>query len=139
MVRWIATTVLALLLTVSSAQAAEPNVALDELKERCRIYAAEVFAKDYGDHLKIEGKDIYYNYQAHYNAHLNKCFFLEIAAILEKKNDMALTYRLFDLFEKREYGSYTQSTQGAFFCKVQETVCRSKSEWDNLIKPYMDE
>ena len=138
MVRWITTmTVLALLL--SSAQAAEPNAALDELKERCRIYAAEVFAKDYGDHLKIEGKDSYYNYQAHYNVHLNKCFFLEITSILGKLNDMALTYRLFDLFEKREYGSYTQSTQGAFFCKVQEAVCRSKSEWDNLIEPYMDE
>jgi hypothetical protein len=85
-------TVLALLL--SSAQAAEPNAALDELKERCRIYAAEVFAKDYGDHLKSEGKDSYYNYQAHYNAHLNKCFFLEITSILGKLNDVALTYRL---------------------------------------------
>jgi hypothetical protein len=119
--------------------AAEPDAVLYQLQERCGKSAAEVFAKLYSNgYVKLEGKDFHFNYQAHYNAHLNKCFFLEISGSFEKNNTTP-EYRLFDLLENREYGSFTQTPDGMIFCNVQETTCSSRSEWDILVKPYMNE
>jgi hypothetical protein len=40
----------------------------------------------------------------------------------------------------RDYGSFQKDTEhGVIACIVQDTLCRSEAEWDNLIKPYMDE
>jgi hypothetical protein len=118
---------------------AEPNAELYQLQERCGKSAAEVFAKLYSNgYVKFEGKDFHFNYQAHYNAHLNKCFFLEISGSFEKNNTTP-EYRLFDLMENREYGSFTQTLDGMIFCNVQETTCSSRSEWDILVKPYMNQ
>ena len=128
---------LATTVSMSAAAAAEP-AELYQLQLRCGKNAAEVFAKDYGN-----GTDDGYsfNYQAHYNAHLNKCFFLLISTFNEKDN-VIQSYYLSDLFENREYGPFSQSTKiGVFECNVLNTVCSSssKSEWDNLVKPYLDE
>ena len=132
--------VIALATTVSmfAATATAEPAELYQLQLGCEKNAAEVFAKDYGN-----GTDDGYsfNYQAHYNAHLNKCFFLLISTFNEKDN-VIQSYYLSDLFESREYGTFAQSTKlGVFECNVLNIVCSSssKSEWDNLVKPYMDE
>jgi hypothetical protein len=123
--------------SMSAAAAAEP-AELYQLQLQCVKNAAEVFAKDYGN-----GTDDGYsfNYQAHYNAHQNRCFFLLISTFNENDN-VIQSYYLSDLFENREYGTFSQSTKiGVFECNVLNTVCSSssKSEWDKLVKPYMDE
>jgi hypothetical protein len=122
-----------------AAAAAEPNAALDQLQDRCGKSAAEVFANDYNNG---KGDDEYsFSYQAHYNAHLNKCFFLLMSTFNEKDNVIQLYY-LSDILENREYGTFSQSTKlGVFECNVLNIVCElgSKSEWDNLVKPYLDE
>jgi hypothetical protein len=82
-----------------------------------------------------------FTYQAHYNAHLNKCFFLLISSFPEPDN-LTQMYLLYDLLENREIGGFTQDTKhGVMECNVQDTVCSppSKSEWDNLVKPYLEE
>jgi hypothetical protein len=48
-------------------------------------------------------------------------------------------YELWDLLENREYGSFQKEDEGVSACIVQDTLCRSKAEWDKLLKPYMDE
>ena len=104
--------VIALATTVimSATTFAEPNAVFYQLQLRCGKNAAEVFAKDYGN-----GTDDGYsfNYQAHYNAHLNKCFFLLISTFNEKDN-VIQSYYLSDLFENREYGTFSQSTKMVF-------------------------
>jgi hypothetical protein len=115
---------------------AEPNAVLYQLQERCGKTAAEVFRRDY-ENVTIKGaENWHFNYQAHYNAHLNKCFFLEISKSFEKNN--TTSYRLFDLLENREYGGFSE-INNYVFCNVLDTACMSKTEWDNLIKPYMEE
>ena len=97
---------LATTVSMSAATAAEP-AELYQLQLRCGKNAAEVFAKDYGN-----GTDDGYsfNYQAHYNAHLNKCFFLLISTFNEKDN-VIQSYYLSGLFENRDYGIFSQSTK----------------------------
>ena len=119
----------------AASAAAEPNTAL---QERCGKYAADAFAKEYGN-----GTDDGYsfNYQAHYNTHLNKCFFL-LTSTFNEQDNIIQSYYLSDLPEDQEYGTFAQSTKlGVFECNILDTVCSlgSKSEWDNLIKPYMEE
>jgi len=141
--------VIALATTVvmfAEAATAEPNAVLYQLQERCGKFAAEIFRKDYdngkGDHGERWG------YQAHYNARLNKCFFLVIETYTEENkraqsDDLPFKtsqrYELWDLLENREYGSFQKEDEGVSACIVQDTLCRSKAEWDKLLKPYMDE
>jgi hypothetical protein len=104
--------VIALATTVimTAAAAAEP-AELYQLQLHCEKNAAEVFARDYGT-----GTDEGYsfNYQAHYNAHLNKCFLLLISTFNEKDN-VIQSYYLSDFFENREYRTFSKSTQKLVF------------------------
>jgi hypothetical protein len=140
--RLIAGLVLATLVTAF----AEPNVALYELQERCGKLAAEVFAKEYanGKVSRVGDKVMPFDYQAHYNARLNKCFFLEMSSSFGKnsKGEMNETrgFRLFDILENREYGIFTSDPElGTYPCLVRETECHSEPEWNALVKPYMED
>ena len=89
-------------------------------------------------------------YQNHYNVKLNKCVMaLEIRAVMEDVGWNTLT--LYDAFEHKEFASYIWRTQpGKKFsevppvtCTVQapsggELACRSREEFDELIKAYME-
>jgi hypothetical protein len=138
--------IVGLLLAMPVAALAEPNVALYELQERCGKVAAELFAKEY-DHGKVSrvgDKVMHFDYQAHYNARLNKCFFLEMSSSFGKnsKGEMNETrgFRLFDILENREYGTFTSDPElGTFPCFVQDKECRSEPEWNVLVKPYMED
>jgi hypothetical protein len=88
-----------------------------------------------------ENGQIVVNYENHYSAHLNKCFFLEISVIYERKGGSSKMMRLFDLNENKEYGVFvsgpTESTP--LECVVRGQVCRSESEWRQLLKPFMED
>jgi hypothetical protein len=134
--------VIALATTVimfAEAVTAEPNAVLYQLQERCGKFAAEIFRKDYDNGKGDDGER--WGYQAHYNARLNKCFFLVISIYTDTEPlKMTYVYTILDLLENREYGNFQRDTElGVIACTVQNTLCRSEAEWDNLIKPYMDE
>ena len=80
-----------------------------------------------------------FNYENHYSARLNKCFFLEIAVSHKPTNSKIM--RLFDLNENKEYGTFvsgpTESTPLA--CVVRGNTCRSESEWRQLLKSFMED
>jgi hypothetical protein len=129
------------LLCSGTYASAQPNKVLYELQERCGKRAAEVFNREYGPGSNTKGDQIQFNYENHYSARLNKCFFLEIAVSYEKeKSTSSKIMRLFDLNGKRQYGTFvsgpTESTPLA--CVVRGKSCQSESEWQQLVKPFME-
>jgi hypothetical protein len=102
---------------------AEPDVALYQLQERCGKHAMQVFQKDYdgGKPMKTGDQMTYFNYQAHYNARLNKCFYLEMGMFVDSKSSSSL-FRLYDLLENKEYGSFsTHTSHGVTLIALCET------------------
>src|SRR5258708_2273501 len=102
-----------MLAATAAAAAAEPNVALYQLQERCGKRAEEIFRHDWG-------REPLANFQAHYNVRLNRCF------VIERSSSGGMsTQVLFDANENKEYGSCTRSFEKTqwFMCSVGETAC----------------
>jgi hypothetical protein len=134
------------LLCFSTYVSAQPNKELYELQERCGKRAAEFFRREHSPPVaKIEHGQMRFNYENHYSAQLNKCFFLEIANTYERidgKPTISKRMRLFDLNDNKEYGVFVASICdgcGPMACSVQDKGCRSESEWRQLIKPFMED
>jgi hypothetical protein len=90
-----------------------------------------------------DGQDIT-TYQNHYSAALSKCFYLMIVTgVNYKKQPSHTTTRrtVFDLNENKEYGIFfKRSDQSApTQCTVQQKVCHSEREWQELLNPYMEQ
>jgi len=92
-----------------------------ELQERCGKTCEEYFLSHY------DGKGFYTN---HYNKKMNKCFMLI--------NTIDDSYWLKDIHEKRNYGFYFYTGKD-LTCEVFGIKCKSKSDWDLLVKSYMEE
>jgi hypothetical protein len=120
------------LLWFSAHVSAQTGKVLYELQERCGKRAEEVFKRDYSPSVPKSYGQITFNYENHYDARLNKCFFLEIAMPHDKgKLIRSKDMRLFDLSENKEYGIYLDGFCdgcGPMTCYVQDKVCRSESE-----------
>ena len=130
-----------LLCGVSTMAYGQSNAERYMLQERCGKQAAAVFAKEYSPSSQTkDGKHQRSNYQNHYSEKLNKCFFLEITTIFEK-GKVSKLFRLFDLNENKEYGSYWESdeTPGFKDCVVADIRCSSETEWRQLAKPYLED
>jgi len=110
-----------------------------ELQERCAKCAAESFKTAYGKESMLR------HYTNHYNNKLNKCFILVTEIILPDKKDpkshYGLSKLLYDVNEHKEYASFYEFTDihKNMYCKVLDKLCSSEAEWDNLVKPYMEE
>jgi hypothetical protein len=133
------------LLCFSTYVSAQPNRQLYELQERCGKRAAEVFARDYGYLQSTKRVDLQHNYQSHYNARLNKCFFVvSTRAIAKSPKDQAVNFialELYDVNEKASYGMYnrTLSEKAPTYCAASGRTCSSQEEWEELVHPYMNE
>jgi len=125
---------------------ADPGVRADEMSERCGKLVEKLFKERWTTGKTDDGK-MRGRFESHYNAKLNKCFLLEIVTLVtgdRATNKAALIeiQALWDANEKRQYGWFKEyDSPGAIQsnCYVQNTACRSKEEWVNLIKPYMEE
>lgn len=108
-----------------------------ELQERCAKSAADCFKRWYGK------EDLLNHYSNHYNKKLNKCFILIISTTLPKnKPDRpSISKLLYDVNEQKEYASFFMFTDSKQImdCTVLGKPCSSETEWDTLIKPYMEE
>jgi hypothetical protein len=123
------------LLCFGTHASAQPNKVL----ERCGKQAAEVFRREYSSGSKTKD-GMMFNYENHYSARLNKCFFLQLVVYYEKGKLTAT--KDMRLFENKEFGSYMDGfCDGCrpILCEVQEKVCRSESEWRQLLKPFMED
>jgi hypothetical protein len=126
---------------------AEPNKDQYELQERCGKRAEEVFKRDYafkggGVTDTKDGEDMTV-YENHYNAMLNKCFVLEkVTSIKYKTNKGTATKKtLFDVNEHKVYGIFFIRSEFNFplECRIQQKICHSEGEWEELLKPYMEQ
>jgi hypothetical protein len=128
----------------------EPNKEQYELQERCGKRAEQVFKNDNPGQSgggvvtnTDEGQNIT-SYQNHYSATLNKCFYLTTTTGVNYKKQPQYTttlMTLFDLNENKEYGTFfKRSDMGVpVQCNVQQKICHSQSEWEEFLKPYMDQ
>ena len=131
------------LLFVSGAHA-EPNKAQYELQERCGKRAAEVFKNEYTTVQNTDEGQTLINYRNHYSATFNKCFFLEMSSVFATRANPKYTaqmFRLFDLNENKEYGSFYQRSDSdtPMECTVLGKLCHSQGEWEALINRYMED
>jgi hypothetical protein len=134
------------LLCLSTYASAQQRKELYELQERCGKRAAEIFKREYSPPVaKIEHGQMRFRYENHYSARLNKCFFLEIADTYEVREGKPLAsklMRLFDINDNKEYGNYVGGICdgcGPMSCSVQDQLCRSETEWQQLLKPFMED
>jgi hypothetical protein len=112
----------------SANASAQPNKVLYELQERCSKRAEELFKREYSAPVPKSWGQMTFNYENHYSAQLNKCFFLEITMGYDKgRLTRSKDMRLFDLNENKEYGIYMDGFCdgcGPITCYVQDKSCR---------------
>ena len=114
-----------------------------DLRERCGKSAEEYFTGRFGSGIKDDdfGRRID-TYTNHYNEKLNKCFILIDTIIIPNykifRTPNAKT--LLDIYKDTYYGSYGIARDGSVnLCEMLKKECHSESEWDALMKPYMEE
>ena len=119
----------------------EPNK-VDELRERCGKRTEEFRKKQLGNDIS-ETKDGQTIRKYHYNAKLDKCFYL-ITSDTMGKNKVTKVERLFSVDDNKEYGMFTGGNGDIFqicvmFVRKPAQRCSSEDEWRALIKPYMED
>jgi hypothetical protein len=129
---------------------AEPNKEQYDLQERCGKRAEQMFKSDNPGQAggsvitnTEDGQNIT-NYQNHYSATFNKCFYLLITTSVNFKQKPAYTMTLttlFDINDNREYGSFFKRSDNNIpvQCNIQQKVCHSEGEWRDMLTPYVDE
>jgi len=141
---------LALPLLFASTCYAAPNKEQYELQERCGKLTKNAFEREWGRDGVVNNEDsrMLANYRNHYNAKLNKCFYLQSVAIFPKSKEQGISEEvlLYDLNENKAYGYFHRmrkygsgAPEAPDNCHVLENYCRSDNEWESLIKPYMEE
>ena len=146
---------LILLFAVSGHAHAQSTLALEA---KCANGARENFERKYcGDQSQIYPSGCfvvdffgayYWSYESHYNKKLDKCFLLAHGHTGFKGQPMFNDYSLIDVFEGKVYAIYFARTgyeKNLFLypdiaeCSVGDKQCKSLVEFENLIRPYMEE
>ncbi|MGA2318120.1 MAG: hypothetical protein ABSG71_17325, partial [Thermodesulfobacteriota bacterium] len=90
----------------------------------------------------------YWSYESHYNKKSDKCFLLAHGHTGFKGQRMFNDYSLIDVSEGKVYAIYFARTgydENLFLypdiaeCSVGDKQCKSLEEFENLIRPYMEE
>lgn len=107
------------------------------LQTACRQQCKRLY-RDVYDNGKLKTKRgvyILYDYKNHFNKNLKKCFML-----IHEKSYYGSKKTLADVDEDRVYGTIRVSNnKGVTSCMVLDKPCRSEEEWQELIKPYLEE
>jgi hypothetical protein len=113
-------------------------------RDKCGKRCEEYFRKEYGN-----GSNNTYSgqmmsgYQNHYNKKLNKCFIIITNTSIpnDKETDVLLMKSIYDFNENKSYGDFDKYNKknNPEHCNVLDKKCESESEWDSLVKPYMEE
>lgn len=112
-----------------------------QLQESCGKISRELFTERYGNGLlQIDNQNIIVSYKNHYNKKQNKCFILVKSETVVKREIIKTLITLGDLNENKEYGRFQFTKENKLMgCALLEKECKSESEWDLLVKPYMEE
>jgi hypothetical protein len=124
-----------------------------ELSERCGKTAGDEFRRNWPDPVRRHESGFKIaDYSNHYQAKLNKCFYLlRITHITNKsktsEQSVTKTMLLKDINEAKIYASFTSAPAGnaqliggaPMDCKVLGKACASKEDWEAQVKQYMED
>jgi len=114
-----------------------------ELQEKCGKRAEEYFKRSFGTGISTDGKQsMLSHYTNHFNSKLNKCFILVTTTIVQMDKPELSKYlkMLSDINENKNFGNFSKNgSEIISICNVLDKGCYSESEWDSLVKPYMEE
>jgi CTP:phosphocholine cytidylyltransferase-like protein len=99
-----------------------------QLQEQCGKRCEEVFRNQYKD------SGMKCSYKNHYNKKMNDCFIL-VSCV----NGGIQDETLLDINENYKIGGISYLTKKMVSCSMLDKECKSKSEWNSLLKPYMEE
>ena len=132
-----------------------PNIssAADQGLDRKQVYDLQVQCKEQSETFfrqwypsiswkDNDGANWTANFNNHYNKKLNKCFITTTATSFIKRKGklrMEVLKYLSDVNENKEYGIYNKIDNTEIGCKLLERFCESQSQWELLVKPYMEE
>jgi hypothetical protein len=123
----------AIIVLTATMTSAACNGTLQQLQKNCEKLAAETFRRE-----SVNDEDRV-AYRAHYNARLNKCFYVETYISATRVGINTWVY-LSDLQENRIYGGFHKSSNiGLFYCNLQDQECHSEANWNELVNPYMED
>ena len=143
--------ILALATLLASTCYAAPDKVQYELQERCGKTCKDAFEREWGRNGVVNNDDgqMRATYQNHYSVRLNKCFYLEEVTTypINKTQSVHEDQVLYDINENKQYGNFHRMYNyvGPYgdippaTCYVLDKPCRSKNEWDALVRPYMEE
>ncbi|MDE2342570.1 MAG: hypothetical protein KGL63_04125 [Betaproteobacteria bacterium] len=117
---------------------------------QCKKTARKFFEKRWGEGM-IPGDEeaTAATYTNHINAKLGKCFILieGKTTLIKKKMVSGHFLMLYDLSDGKEYGSYEEEnkpkrlgkSQKSITCSVNGATCGSASEFEAMVKPFMED
>jgi hypothetical protein len=135
-----------------------------DLREKCGSYCINYYQKVFRSKFK-EKSDNYAtdsDYISHYNKKINNCCMLvkSKSHLIKKVGTIITTECIIDVHENNIFGVFTNTSSEKVTdvnnnsmkeitisgkeniiseCRVLDQKCKSKEEWNKLIKPYMEE
>ncbi|MDO8467320.1 MAG: hypothetical protein Q7S83_04265 [bacterium] len=110
-------------------------------QQKCADAAEKFFKDEEGTNSNIA------DYTSHWNLKLNKCF-SEIQARVFSNGNFLTEKSLYDVFERKQYGSFSSMTpevRGPVVCITlsdgspgSRSTCGSEEEYDEFVESYMD-
>ncbi len=137
-------TILAFIFALISTCYAAPNKDLYELQERCSKRTAEVFHTDENNITNTDKGQSITGYENHFSETFNKCFAREAITNFNRKSSKSpsnLFYGVWDVNESKLMASILKLLQDdkVITCFVNGKKCHSEDEFNELIKPYMEQ
>jgi len=115
-----------------------------ELAQQCRERVAKIYRDTWPKGVTDDG-GARAKFDSHYNSKLGKCLFLETVSGVSHSPALKRILpreiqRLRDADANRNLGRYDRwDDEAPVTCWVQEKKCSSKEEWQQLIKPYLED
>jgi len=133
--------IILILFLAGCSNLAKTNVDNLAMQEKCAKAAKDFFA-DYMNNQDDYTKEYLKNnfsFTNHYNTRLNKC----LVIITDNEGDLGFHEVLYDAYENKEWGGiHTAGTTGGL-CSIwienKQQFCKNESEFNDLIKKYMEE
>jgi hypothetical protein len=126
-----------------SAQEAQAHD--DLLAQQIHVQAFEPMvacSKAADDYFNTIVKDLTYNYSNHYNIPLNKCFMVLTSQGKANDGSVFSSVILVDLYEHVLSGRFTAWTRNDVqsrtpICEFTDATCKTRADFDALVKPLM--
>jgi len=127
---------------LASQANAAPDTVIYQLQERCGHSAEQWFKRNFREVENTKDGQALRSFRNHYNTKLNKCIVIVYTTSLNykaKPKSTNVSESLVDLNENNELGSFFETNgHEVIACTFGDKNCASRAEWEQLIKPYLE-